>query len=179
MRAGAAELMTPNPGAPSVVPGIPKFGWFRMLKASARNCTRYLSAKIVFFTSTTGSQNRTLIAGYLKRRGVIIWGKSASRGRLSSHLDSGGAQMPDSRCVQSSAPAALSPPLGKEQARTTSSSVLSVRRRERKWPAAGGFAGQLALHCGGKTRRSGISGRLMAHDTQPFPPGLVHCRCRY
>ena len=44
--------------------------------------------------------------------------------------------------------------LGPEQGRRTACVVLSVRRRKRKRTSAGGFAGQLALHCAGGARRS-------------------------
>jgi len=115
-----------------------------------------------------------LMVGYPERRGDVIWRNSAGRGGLSPHLDSGGAQMSDSRCVRFSSSAALSAPVGEEQARASSSSVLSVRRRERKWSATGRFASQLALHCSWETQWSGTSGRLMAHCTESFSPRLMH-----
>jgi len=87
--------------------------------------------------------------------------------------------MSDSRGVRFSPSAVLSSPVGEAQARATSSSVLSVRRREREWPAPGRFAGQLALHCSWETQRSGTFGRLMAHCTESFPPRLVYRGCRY
>src|SRR5258705_10872749 len=78
-----------------------------------------------------------LMVGYPESRGDVVWRNSAGRGGLSPHRDSGGSQMSDSRCVRFSSSAALSAPVGEEQARATSSSVLSVRRRERKWSATG------------------------------------------
>ena len=53
--------------------------------------------------------------------------------------------MPNSGCVEAAASIALSTPLGEEQARTTTGSVLSVWWPEREWSAAGRFASQLAL----------------------------------
>jgi len=52
------------------------------------------------------------MVGYPERRGDVVWRNSAGRGGLSPHLDSGGAQMSDSRCVRFSSSAALSAPVG-------------------------------------------------------------------
>jgi len=87
--------------------------------------------------------------------------------------------MSDSRGVRFSPSAVLSPPIGEEQVRATASSVLSVRRRERKWSSNGRFPGQLALYCGWETQRSQTDRRLLAHCTESFPPRLVHRWRRY
>src|SRR5579859_6997706 len=50
-RGSPAERILPNVGEPRKISGRLKFGWLRVLKASARNCSVALSANLVFFTS--------------------------------------------------------------------------------------------------------------------------------
>jgi len=101
----------------------------------------------VFQLLLLGHKKIIVIAGYPERRGDVVRCNSAGRGRLSAPLDSGETPTSDIRGVRFSSSAVLSPSVGEEQAGTVSSFVLSVRRREREWPASGRFAGQLALHC--------------------------------
>jgi hypothetical protein len=72
-----------------------------------------------------------------------------------------------------SAPGCLPAQTGPQQGRRIACIVSAVRRGKRERPLAGGFAGQLALHCAGETQRSEVAERRLAHSAKPFAPCLL------
>src|SRR5947207_1726698 len=58
VRPSLAELITAKLLVPKVVPGGPKFGWFRRSKNSARNCRFALSKKRVFLMTEKSKLTR-------------------------------------------------------------------------------------------------------------------------